>query len=142
MLSFETAKRVLLLKGLHSRDSHMATILIIDDEEAVRALLRFALEAAGHEVMEAVNGHQGLERYRQRPTDLVIVDMLMPVMNGLNMLVDLTREFLDAKVIAISGAGGEQNVLDVAKLLGARQTFQKPFSMPQLLRAVRYELDH
>jgi len=120
----------------------MATILIIDDEEAVRALLRFALEAAGHEVTEAVNGHQGLERYRQRPTDLVIVDMLMPVMNGLNMLVDLTREFLDAKVIAISGAVGEQNVLDVAKLLGARQTFQKPFSMPQLLRAVRYELDH
>src|SRR5437588_4249739 len=120
----------------------MATILIIDDEEAVRALLRFALERAGHEVKEAVNGHQGLERYRQSPTDLVIVDMLMPVMNGLNMLLDLTREFLAAKVIAISGAGGEQNVLDVAKLLGARQTFQKPFSMPQLLGAVRYELDH
>ena len=45
-------------------------------------------------------------------------------------------------MIAISGAGGEQNVLDVAKLLGARQTFEKPFSMPQLLRGVRYELAH
>jgi two-component system response regulator (stage 0 sporulation protein F) len=120
----------------------MATILIIDDEESVRALLRFALEAAGYEVTEAANGRQGLERYRQRPTDLVIVDMLMPVMNGLDMLLDLTHEFLQAKVIAISGAGGEQNVLDVAKLLGARQTFQKPFSVPQLLRAVRYELEH
>ena len=54
----------------------------------------------------------------------------------------LTREFLHAKVIAISGVGGERNVLDAAKLLGARQTFQKPFSMPQLLRAVRYELEH
>jgi two-component system response regulator (stage 0 sporulation protein F) len=106
-----------------------ATILIIDDEESVRALLRFALEVAGYEVTEAVNGRQGLERYRQRPTDLVIVDMLMPVMNGLDMLLELTREFLHAKVIAISGAGGEQNVLDVAKLLGARQTFQKPFSI-------------
>jgi CheY-like chemotaxis protein len=120
----------------------MATILIIDDEESVRALLRFALEAAGYEVTEAVNGRQGLERYRQRPTDLVIVDMLMPVMNGLNMLLDLTREFLHAKVIAISGASGDQNVLDVAKLLGARQIFQKPLSMPQLLNAVRYELEH
>jgi two-component system response regulator (stage 0 sporulation protein F) len=120
----------------------MATILIIDDEESVRALLRVALEAAGYEVTEAANGRQGLEQYRQKPTDLVIVDMLMPVMSGLDMLLDLTREFLHAKVIAISGAGGEQNVLDVAKLLGARQTFQKPFSMPQLLRAVRYELDH
>ena len=120
----------------------MASILIIDDEESVRALLRSVLEAAGYEVTEAANGRQGLEQYRQRPTDLVIVDMLMPVMSGLDMLLDLTREFLHAKVIAISGAGGEQNVLDVAKLLGARQTFQKPFSMPQLLRAVRYELDH
>jgi two-component system, response regulator, stage 0 sporulation protein F len=127
---------------VRSTHTTMATILIIDDEEAVRALLRFALEAAGYEVTEAVNGRQGLERYRQRPTDLVIVDMLMPVMNGLDMLLDLTREFLHTKVIAISGAGGDQNVLDVAKLLGARQTFQKPFSMPQLLHAVRYELDH
>ena len=119
-----------------------ASILIIDDEESVRALLRFALEAAGYEITEAANGRQGLDLYRLRPTDLVIVDMLMPVMNGLDMLLELTREFLHAKVIAISGAGGEQNVLDVAKLLGARQTVQKPFSMPQLLRAVRYELEH
>ena len=120
----------------------MATILIIDDEESVRALLRSVLEAAGYEVTEAANGRQGLERYRLRPTDLVIVDMLMPVMSGLDMLLDLTREFLHAKVIAISGVGGETNELDVAKLLGARQTFQKPFSVPQLLRAVRYELEH
>ena len=120
----------------------MATILIIDDEESVRALLRFALEAAGYKVTEAANGREGLERYRQRPTDLVITDMLMPELNGLDLLLDLTREFLHAKVIAISGACGEQNVLDVAKLLGARQTFEKPFSIPQLLDAVRYELDH
>ena len=120
----------------------MATILIIDDEESVRALLRVALETAGYEVTEAANGRQGLELYRLRPTDLVIVDMLMPVMSGLDMLLDLTREFLHAKVIAISGASGEQSVLDVAKLLGARQTLQKPFSMPRLLDAVRYELAH
>ena len=119
----------------------MATILVIDDEEPVRTLLRFALEAAGYEVTEAANGREGLERYRQRPTDLVITDMLMPELNGLDMLLDLTREFLHAKVIAISGVGGEQNVLDVAILLGARQTFEKPFSVPQLLQAVRYELE-
>jgi two-component system, response regulator, stage 0 sporulation protein F len=93
-------------------------------------------------VTEAANGHEGLERYRQRATDLVITDMLMPELNGLDLLLDLTREFLHAKVIAILGACGEQNVLDVAKLLGARQTFEKPFSIPQLLDAVRYELDH
>jgi DNA-binding NarL/FixJ family response regulator len=58
------------------------------------------------------------------------------------MLRELAREFLEAKVIALSGAGGEKNVLDVAKLLGARQTFQKPCSMPHLLAAVRCELEH
>ena len=120
----------------------MATILIIDDEELIRALLRTTLEAAGYGVTEAPNGRIGLERYRHRPTDLVITDIVMPELNGLDMLLELTREFLHAKVIAISGAEGEKNVLDVAKLLGARRTFQKPFSMPQLLDAVRYELDH
>ena len=120
----------------------MATILIIEDEEPIRALLRSALKSAGYEVMEAPNARIGLDLYRQWPTDLIITDMLMPELNGLDLLLELTREYLHAKVIAISGAGGEQNVLDVAKLLGARQTFQKPFSVPQLLGAVRYELDH
>jgi DNA-binding NtrC family response regulator len=120
----------------------MATILIIDDEEIIRVLLRSALEAAGHEVVEAANGREGLELYRRRPADLVITDIIMPGLNGLDMLLELTREFLHAKVIAISGAGGEKDVLDVAKLLGARQTFQKPFSKPHLLGAVRYELEH
>ena len=120
----------------------MASILIIDDEEIIRALLRTVLEAAGYEVTEAPNGRIGLELYRQHPRDLVITDILMPELNGLDMLLELTREFLRAKVIAISGAGEEKNVLDVAKLLGARQTFQKPFSMSKLLGAVRYELEH
>ena len=120
----------------------MASILIIDDEEIIRALLRSVLEGAGYEVTEAANGRIGLELYRQSPRDLVITDILMPEMNGLDMLLELTREFLHAKVIAISGAGGEQNILDVAKLLGARRTFRKPFSLPRLLDAVRYELDH
>jgi CheY-like chemotaxis protein len=120
----------------------MAVILVIDDEEIIRVLLRSALEAAGYEVTEATNGREGLDLYRKKPMDLIITDILMPELSGLDMLMELTREFLDAKVIAISGAGGERNVLDVAKLLGARQTFPKPFSMPDLLSAVRYELEH
>ena len=85
---------------------------------------------------------EGLERYRDRPADLVITDIVMPELNGLDMLLELTREFLHAKVIVVSGAGEAKNLLDVAKLLGARQTFQKPSSMAQLLSAVRYELQH
>ena len=110
----------------------MATVLIIDDDEPIRALLRTTLEAAGHQVVEAANGR----------TDLIITDIAMPELNGLDLMLALTRQFLHAKVIAISGAGEEKNVLDVAKLLGARQTFHKPFGIPQLLEAVRYELEH
>ena len=120
----------------------VATILIIDDEEPIRALLRITLEAGGYEVVEAANGRIGLDLYRLKPTDLIITDIGMPELNGLDLILALTRQLLNAKVIAISGAGGEKNVLDVAKLLGARQTFHKPFSMPQLLDAVRYELEH
>ena len=120
----------------------MANILVIDDQDSIRALLRTMLETAGHEVIEASNGRMGLELYRRRPSDLVITDILMPELNGLDMIVELTREFLDAKVIAISGSGEGKNTLDHAKLLGARRTFRKPFSLPQLLTAVRYELEH
>jgi two-component system response regulator (stage 0 sporulation protein F) len=95
------------------------------------------LEAAGHEVREAPNGRIGLALYRDRPPDLVITEM-----SGLDMLLELTREFLNTKVIAISGEQGEGSVLGVAKLLGARQTLHKPFSMDALLKAVRYEITH
>ena len=120
----------------------MATILVIDDQEPIRALLRIALEGAGHEVRDASNGRRGLERYRESAADLIITDLVMPEMTGLELLLELTRTFLNVNVIAISGALEGEGELNVAKLLGARQTFQKPLDMGELLSALRYELAH
>lgn len=120
----------------------MATILVIDDQEAVRTLLRGVLEEAGHHVLEAGNGRIGLEVYRAQPADLVITDIDMPEMNGLDLMLELTHHFMNVKVIAISGGLEGSRDLNVAKLLGARQTFQKPFEMKALLRAVQYDLRH
>ncbi len=120
----------------------MAKILIIDDELSVRTLLRTVLEEDGHTVVDAENGRLGLELYKKEPVDLVITDILMPEMSGLDLILELTREFLNVKVIAITGANGEQNRLNAAKLLGARHTLHKPFNVSQLLSAVRYELAH
>lgn len=120
----------------------MATILIIDDEEPVRALLRTMLEAAGHQVAEAPDGRQGLALYRAHPVDLVITDLHMPELNGLDLILELTRAFLHVKVIAISGAHDPELSFDRAKLLGARRTLQKPFGMDALLKIVDYELAH
>lgn len=118
----------------------MATILVIDDEQQVRTLLRQALTGAGYEVVEAKNGREGLKRYRKAPTDLVITDILMPDEDGLEATLELTREYPDAKVIAITGGSGDRNFLDVAKLFGARKTLTKPFELDHLLEAVREEL--
>ncbi len=120
----------------------MATILVIDDQEAIRSLLHRALEEAGHEVLEASNGRLGLELYRVRSADLIITDIVMPEMDGLELMLELTRSFLNVKVIAMSGGHESGESLNVAKLLGARQTFHKPLDMDKLLSAVRYELAH
>lgn len=120
----------------------MAQILLIDDQEPIRALLRLMLETVGHDVSEATNGRDGLALYRERPADLVITDIAMPEMNGLELILELTRGFLNVKVIAMSGKQGKDDHLQAATLLGARQTLQKPFSIEKLLSTVRDELAH
>lgn len=119
----------------------MATILVIDDEESIRTLLRGVLEKAGHQVLEARDGREGLAVYQRTPVDLVIMDILMPDTDGLEATLQLTREYLDAKVIAITGAQGDRNFLDVAKLFGARRTFEKPFDLNEILAAVKEVLE-
>lgn len=119
----------------------MATILVIDDEQSIRNLLKDVLEKAGHRVLQASDGREGLALYQQKgPVDLVIMDLLMPDTDGLEATLQLTREYLDAKIIAITGAQGDRNFLDVAKLFGARRTFEKPFDLKQLVQAVQEEL--
>lgn len=121
----------------------MASILVIDDELEIRTLLRAILERDGHTVTEATNGREGVALYRQQPADLVITDIHMPELNGLDLILELTCEFLNVKVIAISGVLGEAtSSLNVAKLLGARQVLQKPFRLEMFRAAVAYELAH
>ena len=114
----------------------MASILVIDDQEQVRTFLRFALERNGHTVCEAKDGREGLDTYRTNPTDLVIMDIIMPETDGLEATYVLTRDFPGAKIIAITGQQGNRNFLEVAKLFGAHQTLEKPFTVDQLLEAV------
>ena len=116
------------------------TILIIEDDASVGMLLARVLEEAGYQVYEAANGRQGLEQFQAQPMDLVLTDLEMPEMNGLELIVELTRGFLNVKVIAMSGRSGDE--LQKAQLLGARQSFGKPLDLATLLHAVQYELQH
>ena len=121
----------------------MPSVLVVDDEDQVRQLIRETLEQAGYDVEEACDGKQGLERYRAKQTDLVIMDILMPDQDGLESIMTLRREFPASRVIAITGGSdmiGILNFLDVAKMLGARRTLQKPFEVKALLEAVAAEM--
>jgi CheY-like chemotaxis protein len=121
----------------------MPSVLVVDDQDQVRHLIREILEQAGYEVEEARDGKEGLERYRTKSADLVIIDILMPEQDGLEGIVTLRREFPDARVIAMTGgceAIGVLNLLDIAKMLGATRTLQKPFELKVLLDAVAAEV--
>lgn len=121
----------------------MASVLVVDDQDQVRQLIRETLEQAGYEVEEARDGKEGLERYRTRSPDLVIMDILMPDQDGLEGIMTLRREFPNSRVIAMTGGSetiGVGNVLDIAKMLGARRTLQKPFDLKVLLDTVASEM--
>jgi CheY-like chemotaxis protein len=109
----------------------MARILIIDDENQIRIMLREVLEKMGHSVVEAANGNQGLESYRKEPADLVITDIVMPEKSGIGGILALKRENPNVKIIAISGHSqvGDKNLLDLAKELGAESAMTKPFKI-------------
>ena len=115
----------------------MATILIIDDDTELRTVLRIGLMAAGYTVDMASNGQEGLNRYRAEPADLVLTDMVMPGMEGVETILALRREFPGLGIIAMSGGTTySAHWLALAGLSGACHTLVKPFELPQLLTLV------
>ena len=116
----------------------MARVLVIDDEEQVRTLIREVLEGAGHEVMEARNGREAIKLYEAHPTDVVITDLVMPEQDGLETIRELRRRFPAVKIIAVSGAQQKLNLdlLYIAEKLGALRTMEKPFDIRKLVALV------
>jgi YesN/AraC family two-component response regulator len=116
----------------------MAKILIIDDDDQVRTMLRRTLEADGHEVDEAANGNIGISKYRSNPADLIITDIYMPEKEGLETIIELKRDYPDVRILAISGGSRDMDLdfLPVAAKLGAEKTLNKPIDRRDLLAAV------
>ena len=131
------------LRTAHFQRS-MPTILVIDDDAQVRSVLRRGLEEAGYTVREAPTGREGVQAYRLAPTDLVILDILMPDQPGIETIMGLRRDHPSIKILAISGGGWTRNLsfMTVAEKLGARATLAKPFDIDALLEAVEKALGH
>ncbi len=118
-------------------------ILIIDDDEQIRELLRKVMVWSGYEVVEAENGKVGLQLQKENPAKVVITDLIMPEKEGLETISILRRDYDDLKIIAISGGGqmGPEAYLPAARELGADRIFSKPFDLQEIVAAVKELID-
>ncbi|SEP82287.1 Serine phosphatase RsbU, regulator of sigma subunit [Pseudomonas sp. NFACC02] len=118
-----------------------ATLLIIDDDEVVRASLAAYLEDSGFSVLQASNGMQGLQTFEQNQPDLVICDLRMPQVGGLELIRQVTSLAPDTPVIVVSGAGVMSDAVEALRL-GAADYLIKPLEdLAVLEHSVRRALD-
>ena len=116
----------------------MAKILIVDDDPDICFILKKLLERKGHEAVTSLNGHEAMKCLELSPFDVVITDLIMPEMDGIELIMKMRITYPEQKVIAISG-GGRINAavyLQMAKLLKVEHTFQKPVKADELLIAI------
>src|SRR6267143_5004998 len=117
----------------------MARILVIDDQEPIRRVVRRALEQDGHEVFDASDGELGMEILESQSFEVVVTDIFMPGQDGIVTLRQIRKRFPAVKVIVISG-GDSTGILDMrqdAELLGAISSLQKPFNAGEIMDLVR-----
>jgi CheY-like chemotaxis protein len=108
----------------------MKNILVVDDEPAVRSMIRNVLESDGYAVCEAVNGEAALRQLNGQPVDLIVTDLVMPGKNGIDLILELKKKYPHISILAISGGGGISGRFDylkIAELVGARNIMSKPF---------------
>ena len=112
----------------------MLRILIVDDDELFRPMLRATLLKLGHQVREASDGDEAILMFQQEPADVVITDIILPGREGLEIIGLCKSSFPEVKVVAMSGAGTvvDTNYLKLATAEGADAVLNKPFSKDQL----------
>jgi len=114
----------------------MANILIVDDSRTSRRILKGVLEGDGHTVVaEAVNGQDGYDKYVEFKPDLVTMDITMPIMSGVESLKKIKGEYPDAKVIMVSAAGQQHNMLEAVQN-GAAEFIAKPFDVEEIKKII------
>ena len=113
-------------------------VLVIEDHDDTREVLDMLLRTEGYDVTLAVDGVEGVAKYRERPADIVLVDVFMPRKDGIETLRELGRDFPDVLCIAMSADGDplRRNALDRAREAGARLTLRKPIEPWVLLRTL------
>lgn len=118
----------------------MAKILVTDDAAFVRSKIRKFLEGEGFEVLEAENGQQAVDQYKAASPDLVLMDITMPVMDGIAAVSAIKGLDPNAKIVMCSAMGQQAMVINAIKA-GAKDFVLKPFEPERVLAAVKKLLD-
>ena len=120
----------------------MSTILIIDDDDQFRRMLRLTLTSMGHTVSEASDGRQGLKLYAAEPPDIVLTDIVMPEQDGIGTILELRQIEPGVRIVAMSGGGriGTIDYLRVARQLGVKSVLAKPFTPDAVADAIAFAL--
>lgn len=113
----------------------MAKILVVDDAEFLRVRITKMLSGEGHDIVEAENGVKAVESYKTLKPDLVLMDITMPVMDGLAALKEIRAYDASARVVMLTALGQESVVLEAIKS-GARDFVVKPFDRERVLSAI------
>lgn len=115
----------------------MSKLLIAEDEDHIFRMLEFRLKNAGHEIVWAENGQQAIETARSELPDLIIMDVMMPILNGLQALKELKSESTTADIPVVMLTASVQESDIVAGIdAGATDYIKKPFSFPELLARI------
>ena len=116
----------------------MTRILLVEDDQTFRRALHLSLEQSGHEVTDAEDGGQGLRAFTEQPTDLVIIDLIMPNVEGIETIRKIRKLSPKVPIIAISGGGRNApgDYLRAARTLGASEILAKPFNLGVMQDAV------
>lgn len=117
------------------------TILAVDDEQPIRKLLRTGLAAEGYSVVEARNGREALDMLATTPPDLILLDLGLPDLSGLDLLARWRAEALDLPIIILSSRNDETGIVRALEL-GADDYVTKPFGMRELAARIRLALRH
>jgi CheY-like chemotaxis protein len=116
----------------------MPRVLVVDDSPGLRELMCIGLRASGYDVVPAGDGKRALRLQREQPCEVVVTDLFMPEMDGIETIQTVRQEFPDTAIIAISGVESKTGAdfLEVAAKLGAQMVLRKPFTIPELIAAV------